>query len=164
MFVKSGLAASVAFAALLTWSTTTLASDATAVTVVFSDKGAEIGITEGHGIGSAGAAADASMSVAVTPAEVKAGEIAFEVINGSKDTVHEFVVARVDDPSMVLPYKDGDKEIDEDKMSNIGEIEDIDAGKSGKVNFSLKPGTYLLYCNIAGHYMSGMWSMLKVTE
>ena len=28
----------------------------------------------------------------------------------------------------------------------------------------LKPGRYMLYCNLPGHYMAGMWTLLEVTE
>ena len=150
-------------AAILALSGSAYASDSTTVEVTLSDKGAEVGVTDGHGMVMNGAG-EASMSIAVAPAEIKAGEIKFNVTNASKDTVHEFVVAKVDDVTKALPYKDGDKEVDEDKMNNIGEIEDIDAGKSGSVNFDLKPGTYVLYCNVAGHFASGMWAIFKVTE
>jgi uncharacterized cupredoxin-like copper-binding protein len=27
----------------------------------------------------------------------------------------------------------------------------------------MQPGTYILYCNIAGHYAMGMWTLLTVT-
>ena len=27
----------------------------------------------------------------------------------------------------------------------------------------LKPGLYILYCNIPGHYVLGMWTLMTVT-
>lgn len=155
--------AGLGLAAMLALSGSAYASDSITVEVTLADKGAEAGVSDGHGMTMTGTG-EPTMSVAVAPGEVKAGEIKLNVTNSSKDTVHEFVVAKVDDITKPLPYKDAEHEVDEDKMSNIGEIEDIEAGKSGSVVFDLKPGTYMLYCNIAGHYASGMWAILKVTE
>lgn len=35
---------------------------------------------------------------------------------------------------------------------------------SGSVTVNMPPGTYILYCNIAGHYAMGMWTIITVTE
>ena len=37
------------------------------------------------------------------------------------------------------------------------------AHESGSVTVDLRPGTYILYCNVAGHYVMGMWTSVTVT-
>jgi uncharacterized cupredoxin-like copper-binding protein len=37
------------------------------------------------------------------------------------------------------------------------------AGKSGHMTLDLKPGTYMLFCNVPGHYAMGQQTMVKVT-
>ncbi len=40
---------------------------------------------------------------------------------------------------------------------------ETEPGESGQVTLHLNPGTYILFCNIPGHYAMGMWTLLKVT-
>jgi uncharacterized cupredoxin-like copper-binding protein len=60
------------------------------------------------------------------------------------------------------PYIEAENRIDEDAAEAIGEVEETEPGQSGSANFNLKPGKYLLVCNIPGHYLSGMWAFLTV--
>ncbi|MBL9048586.1 MAG: hypothetical protein JNK19_00555, partial [Tabrizicola sp.] len=66
--------------------------------------------------------------------------------------------------SVPLPYLNGDERVDEAAAgvtANLGELRPHDFKTKKAV---LTPGTYILYCNIAGHYAMGMWTMLTVTE
>ena len=76
--------------------------------------------------------------------------------------VHEMVVAPADPPKP-LPYDKADQEVKEDAATPIGEVSELDPGTSGKVELDLKPGRYVLFCNVPGHYMLGMWTELTVT-
>nr|WP_281015688.1 sulfocyanin-like copper-binding protein [Mesorhizobium sp. M00.F.Ca.ET.216.01.1.1] len=41
----------------------------------------------------------------------------------------------------------------------------MDTGKAiqgAALRLDLKPGTYLLFCNIPGHFTSGMWTIFTV--
>ena len=78
--------------------------------------------------------------------------------------MHEMVVAPVTDPTKPLAYIDNEQRVDEDAVGDKGEVADLDPGKEGKLTIDLAPGTYVLYCNIPGHYMSGMWKVLEVTQ
>ena len=103
-----------------------------------------------------------NMGVKLSAEKVKAGTVTFQVTNDSKGTIHEM---------LVIPLKDGfdgpainDKEvkIDEETAGDLGEVAELEPGKNGSLTLELKPGRYLLACNIAGHYMNGMWSLLTV--
>ena len=92
------------------------------------------------------------------------GEISFEVTNTSKDTVHEMIVMYLADPAKALPYIEGDAKVDEDKAGDKGEVSELDPGKSGVLTVELKPGKYLLICNVVGHFAAGMWTEFEVTK
>src|SRR6478672_429400 len=63
------------------------------------DKGTKAEMATNLGIGGSGDKAKASMGLKLSSKTAKAGKVTFDVINSSKDTVHEMVV---------LPYKDGE--------------------------------------------------------
>ena len=59
-----------------------------------------------------------------------------------------------------LAYLAGDAKVDEDKAGvHLGEVSELDPGKTGALRLDLAPGTYLPYCNIPNHYMAGMWTL-----
>ena len=60
----------------------------------------------------------------------------------------------------MLPYNDSEQQVDEDAAGNLGEVADLDPGKSGEITLELKPGYYAMFCNIPGHYMAGMWKII----
>ena len=35
----------------------------------------------------------------------------------------------------------------------LGEVSELDPGKSGTLTLTIKPGKYLLVCNVPGHYV-----------
>ncbi len=80
---------------------------------------------------------------------VSAGKIRFIATNTSASQVHELAVLKT--------KPDG-------TFDNMGEIEDIEAGKGGSVDLDLEPGAYQLACLIAvgeagstvDHYQQGM--------
>ena len=63
-----------------------------------------------------------------------------------------------------LPYIDAENQVDEDKVGDKGEVSELDPGKSGTLTVALKPGKYLLICNVPGHYSAGMWTEFEVTK
>jgi len=50
----------------------------------------------------------------------------------------------------------------EEASGYLGEISDLDPLASGALTLTLKPGTYILFCNLPGHYMAGMWTLVTV--
>jgi len=141
------------------------AGAATVVNVELWDKGASMEMAQGLAYGTPGVdLSKATMGIKATPASAPAGIVSFKVTNTSKDTVHEMIVMYLDDPTKPLPYIDGDKRVDEDKAGDKGEVSELDPGKSGSLTVALKPGKYLLICNVAGHYAAGMWTPFEVTK
>ena len=63
-----------------------------------------------------------------------------------------------------MPYIDAENRVDEDKAGDKGEVSELDPGKSGALTVVLKPGKYVLICNMPGHFDSGMWAEFDVTE
>lgn len=165
------LAAAVPFAA---YASTSEDTDKV-VKVTLWDKGknsmAGLGKEPGMGMGMHGAATSAmggggmgaTMGIDATPHEVKAGDVTFEVTNTSTDLIHEMVVIPLASPTAAPPYNAAENEIDEDAAGAIGEVSETEPGKTGSVTLRLKPGTYMLVCNVMGHYAMGMWTLLTVT-
>jgi uncharacterized cupredoxin-like copper-binding protein len=136
----------------------------TVVSVSLWDKGATMEMPTDLGFPAAGKdMSKVTMGIAVSTDAVKAGEVTFEVLNSSKEIVHEVIVARLKDASTPLPYLAGDAKVDEDKAGvHLGEVSELDPGKTGALRLDLKPGIYLLYCDIPNHYMAGMWTLFTV--
>jgi uncharacterized cupredoxin-like copper-binding protein len=90
-------------------------------------------------------------------ATVKAGKVTISAPNDG-GVVHELVVLKTNADPANLPM-DGD-EVDESK--NVGEIPDVEPGKTKTVKLTLKPGKYAMVCNLPGHYKAGMYGSLTV--
>jgi uncharacterized cupredoxin-like copper-binding protein len=156
------------FAGLAAFAGLPARAQGTVVKVSLWDKGPDsmdpLGTAPPMGMAMPGAdSAKATMGVTADPASAPAGEITFEVVNDSKDTVHEMIVAPVKDPSTPLPYDKETQRVDEEAAGHLGEVSELDPGKSGALRLSLEPGKYILYCNIPGHYVLGMWTLFEVT-
>lgn len=108
--------------------------------------------------------ADGGMAMTASAQSVKAGRIAFAVTNKSKDNRHEFLVAPLAMPLGKIPYDDTNGRIKEAALKGVHELGDLDPGKSGTMTLDLKPGKYLLFCNLPGHYKEGMYDVLTVTK
>lgn len=104
----------------------------------------------------------ATMGIDIDKATVPAGWVTFDVTNSSKEIIHEMILAPLAPGETELPYVADENRIDEEKAGYLGEVSELDAGKGGSLKVELKPGKYILYCNIPGHFISGMWTVLTV--
>ncbi|MDB5538540.1 MAG: hypothetical protein JWQ89_267 [Devosia sp.] len=132
------------------------------VNVSLADAGAAAPLGTDLGISMKGDHATAVMHVIPDKTEVPAGEVTFKVTNNSSDIVHEMLVVKVADANQPLPYVDGESRVDEDAAGHLGEVSELDPGDSGSLTLSLDSGTYMLFCNIPGHYQAGMWTLVTV--
>ena len=139
---------------------------ATVVDVSLWDKGAGamMGTDMMFAMPGAKAMMSATMGVKASVTSAPAGVVTFHVTNNSKDTVHEMIVMYLADPTQPLPYIAADSRVDEDKAGDKGEVSELDPGASGSLTVVLKPGKYLLICNVAGHFAAGMWTEFEVTQ
>jgi uncharacterized cupredoxin-like copper-binding protein len=96
-------------------------------------------------------------SLAPQPSSVPAGKVTFKAANDGKVT-HELVVLNTDRAPGALPVAKGKA----DETGDLGEAEDVTAGTSKSVTLALKPGHYVLICNLAGHYQAGMHAAFTV--
>jgi len=135
----------------------------TTVTVLLTDKGANVDSPTNMGMNMGSMdMSKATMGIKASPSKAKAGEVTFVVKNTSKDTIHEMILTRLDDPSKPEPYLENENRVDEDRAGDLGEVSELDPGASGKLTVTLKPGKYLLYCNVPAHYVAGMWTTFTV--
>lgn len=93
-------------------------------------------------------------------AEAKAGSVLIKARNAGT-VEHELVVARTKRKPANLPTnKLGD--VREGAINVIGEISETAPGEAGKTKLKLKPGKYVMFCNVPGHYGLGMNGRLTV--
>jgi uncharacterized cupredoxin-like copper-binding protein len=93
-----------------------------------------------------------------------AGDITFVTTNTGA-LPHEFVILQSDVASDALTVDTATAKADETAAGGaIGRIPqaDLGAGASTSVSFNLTPGNYVLICNVAGHYQSGMTTAFTV--
>jgi len=156
----AGTAIALGFVAL---STTTHAATVVKVELWDQGAGAQMRTDLAYPAGDAQHAA-ATMGVKLSTSRAPAGVVIFQVANTSKDTVHEMIVVKLADPGKPLSYDAKAQTLNEDKIGYVGEVEELDPGKSGTLTKPLKAGDYLLICNVAGHFAAGMWTEFTVTK
>jgi hypothetical protein len=94
--------------------------------------------------------------------EASAGSVAFEATNDGT-TEHEVVVVRAGSPD-ALPTDD-DGALDEDALPDgalVGEISPFPAGQTCASAFAFDAGSYVLLCNLPGHFSAGMAASIDV--
>jgi uncharacterized cupredoxin-like copper-binding protein len=95
------------------------------------------------------------------PRVVPAGRVRFEVTN-TGPVAHELIVIRRD--GHALPMRGDGLTVDEDRVEpeTLGALEPGEPG-TRRLDVLLKPGSYELICNMAGHYLGGMRVRLVAT-
>jgi uncharacterized cupredoxin-like copper-binding protein len=136
----------------------------TTIKVTLWDKPAimSAGMQMNMGMGMHGNMSMAGMGINVDTKSVPAGKVTFDVLNASKDTIHEMIVSPIRDLNVTLPYVAAESRVDEDASGDIGEVSELDPGGAGSLTIDLKPGQYVLFCNVPGHFSSGMWTTIDV--
>lgn len=101
-------------------------------------------------------------SIQVAPNTVTSGDVTFHIKNTSATTMHEFVVLQTDLGADQLPM-DADGNVEEDKLTSMGEKGDIAAGQGVDLALKLPAGHYMLICNLPQHFKEGMHTSFTVT-
>ena len=104
----------------------------------------------------------APMGIKAQPVLVPQGKVLFKVTNDSKAVIHEMLLAPISSPTAALAYIDKENRADEKSANGLGEVSELDPGKSGELSVNMKPGSYILYCNVPGHLGAGMWTTITV--
>jgi len=102
------------------------------------------------------------LGMAVNPKLASPGAVRLDVTNLASSLVHEVQVARITDEAQVLAYDQTRNKVDTEGLEVLGSVAEIMPNKSASLILDLAPGKYLLFCNVAGHYMAGMWTTIEV--
>ncbi|HEY8657359.1 MAG TPA: cupredoxin domain-containing protein [Candidatus Limnocylindria bacterium] len=93
-------------------------------------------------------------SIGLDRSSVPAGDVMFKITNAGS-IPHEFAVLKTDLAADKLPANpDKAGKVLED--GNVGEVEDIAVKETKDLSLNLKPGSYVLICNLPAHYGMGM--------
>ncbi len=87
---------------------------------------------------------------------VNSGKVTFSITNAGT-VVHEFAVLKTDLAADKLPANPDPAKVGKvQEDGNVGEVEDIALKATKDLSLDLKPGQYVLICNVVGHYGMGM--------
>ena len=91
---------------------------------------------------------------------VAAGPVTLVVRNGGPD-MHELLVFR--DRGRRLPMRSDGLTVDEDAVESF-KVGGLEPGEPGtrSLKLDLRPGRYIMFCNMAGHELAGMHAELVV--
>ena len=73
------------------------------------------------------------------------------------------MISKIEDQSKELPYPAEAMVVDEEAAGRTAVVKDLRPHDSGSVTVEMQPGTYILYCTIAGHYAVGIWTIVTAT-
>jgi uncharacterized cupredoxin-like copper-binding protein len=92
---------------------------------------------------------------------VSPGAVVVRVTNHGPDR-HELIVVRVRGNG--LPLRADGMTINEEALqrAEVGVLEPGAPGSVRELHVNLSAGRYVLFCNMSGHYMGGMHTMLVV--
>jgi uncharacterized cupredoxin-like copper-binding protein len=113
------------------------------------------------GDASAVATVDVKLSeyaVALSTPSVRAGKVTFVVKNVGK-FAHQFVVLKTTRAPDNLPRIG----VLAAERGRVGSIETFAPGKTRRLTLTLKPGKYVLICNVTFHYRNGQYASFTVT-
>jgi uncharacterized cupredoxin-like copper-binding protein len=95
------------------------------------------------------------------PTSVMAGDVEFRVANEGPDA-HELLVVRAGRGH--LPMRNDGLTVNEEGLARraVGALEPAQPGGVESLRVHLTPGRYVLYCNMSGHFLGGMHTVLVV--
>jgi uncharacterized cupredoxin-like copper-binding protein len=98
------------------------------------------------------------MGITVSQTRVPVGKVTF-VVRNAGTIEHEL---------LVIPWPKGGKltvaRFRADESASLGEVSELKPGKTGRVTLELRPGRYLLICNLSGHYQLGMQAVIEAVS
>ena len=105
-------------------------------------------------------ATEMDFSITLSSSTGTAGPVTFNITNQGPST-HEFVVIQTDDAPDALSVKNGT--VDESGLTIVDENEAVVPGTTVPLSVNLKAGSYVIICNVSGHYQSGMHTGFTVS-
>jgi uncharacterized cupredoxin-like copper-binding protein len=101
-------------------------------------------------------------AIALDATTAASGEVKFDITNDGPSE-HEFVVLQTDLAPDALPVENGAANEEAEGIANAGEVEGLASGDTGTLTLTLDPGSYVIMCNLPGHYEKGMYTGFTVT-
>ena len=98
-------------------------------------------------------------AVTLEPDSAAAGSITFSATNDGTET-HEIEVFSGDVDPSTLPVEDNVASTD--GLELVDEIEDVTPGSTADLTVDLEAGTYVVMCNLPGHFANGMYATFEV--
>jgi uncharacterized cupredoxin-like copper-binding protein len=105
-------------------------------------------------------ATEKDFAISLASSTASAGSVTFNISNEGPST-HEFVVIQTDDAPDALPTKNGT--VNEDGLTVVDEQEDIAPSTTATLTTNLDAGSYVIICNLPGHYEAGMHTAFTVS-
>ena len=100
-------------------------------------------------------------SVSASLDSAGAGTVTFGLVNDGT-MLHNFRVIATDLAADALPVIEDEFIVDEGAVDVLAASADLDVGGSEDVSVELEAGSYVLICNVPGHYTSGMFTAFTV--
>lgn len=104
------------------------------------------------------------MTLTLDRLTITAGETAFVVHNDAVTEEHEMVLVKLKSADPKIDVIASKHRVDEKQLESLGEVSDLKPGVDHQLKAKLAPGSYLLLCNIKGHYEAGKHAVLTVTK
>jgi hypothetical protein len=95
------------------------------------------------------------------PTHVRAGRVLIVVRNDGPDD-HELLVVRWGAGPVGLPIRPDGITINEEALRPVVALPPAAPGERRMVAVNLRPGRYVVFCNMAGHFMAGMHAVVEV--
>jgi uncharacterized cupredoxin-like copper-binding protein len=90
------------------------------------------------------------------------GDVSFDIRNDGR-LAHDFVVLRSDHSADALPRDSRERDtVAEYDSGTVVDDAEVAPGRTVTLRTSLEPGTYVLLCNLPGHYARGMHTAFRV--
>ena len=110
----------------------------------------------GYGMMGSGMMGQGMMAIRADQTSVKSGTVSFDVMNWSRSVIHEMLIVSVDSSDAPLPYDYDKLQVPEEQVKIVGDSGELAPNVSKVVKADLAPGSYILLCNVPGHYAAGM--------
>jgi len=115
-----------------------------------------------HPRGAALAVTEHDFGIHLSSNHIAAGVVTLAIHNSGPDQ-HELIV--VPEARHGEPFRSDGFTVNEEALQSqeAGSINPQHPGGTENLTLNLRPGRYLLFCNMAGHYMAGMHVELEVS-